>query len=94
MPYLRCRCGKILAEVRDNPGLTPQPRVSGDVAGVGLGSGPKAIAIRCRHCKRYAILRVDHIVAVEFADDPEPQVSSLATGRPEPAIHPARGGEG
>lgn len=94
MPYLRCRCGKILAEIRDDTGAPRRPRSGGELSEMGLGPGPKVIAIRCRHCKRYAILRVEAISTLEFADSLEPDMPVALTGRPERVAHPARGREG
>ncbi len=63
---LRCRCGKILAELADEgPDAVVLPEA--------LPEGPpnvasRAIVVKCRHCKRFMVLWITGLETVDFVD--------------------------
>jgi hypothetical protein len=56
---VKCQCGKIVCQVANMPDL---PRTTEAPASL---DGPAAV-ILCRHCKRYVVLQIPGIKAVQF----------------------------
>lgn len=65
MYSIRCLCGKIVCQVDSMPYL---PKVE---EGPQTPQSP-SVVILCRHCRRYAVMRIPTITSINFASSVAP----------------------